>query len=148
MPLVRVQRTLPKILSPAEVMACTGRHWAPHRDRAMVYAMVLGGLRRCEVLGLALGDVQVPERSLFIAEGKGGHQRVIPISNTFFAVGRRLPPSRTPERLCDGSGVRDVEGPAPGQAHDRGRGRQDPPGGPRSSWVGARRRVISCATRA
>jgi integrase/recombinase XerD len=36
-------------------------------------------------LGLDLGHVQVPERSLFIAEGKGGHQRVIPISNTFFA---------------------------------------------------------------
>ena len=35
---------------------------------------------------MRLGDVQVPERSLFIAEGKGGHQRVIPISNTFFAA--------------------------------------------------------------
>src|SRR5919106_5340496 len=51
----------------------------------MVDAMVLGGLRRCEVLGLSLGDIQMPERSLFIAEGKGGHQRVIPISNTFFS---------------------------------------------------------------
>ena len=48
--------------------------------------MVLGGLRRCEVLGLRLGDIRVAERSLFIAEGKGGHQRVIPISNTFFAA--------------------------------------------------------------
>jgi integrase/recombinase XerD len=83
-PLVRVPRTLPKILSPAEVSALLGA-LRTDRDRAMVYAMVLGGLRRCEVLGLALGDVQVPERSLFIAEGKGGHQRVIPISNTFFS---------------------------------------------------------------
>ena len=84
-PLVRVPRTLPKILSPGEVIALLGA-LRTHRDRAMVYAMVLGGLRRCEVLGLTLGDVQVPERSLFIAEGKGGHQRVIPISNTFFAA--------------------------------------------------------------
>jgi integrase/recombinase XerD len=83
-PLVRVLRTLPKILSPAEVTALLGA-LRTHRDRAMVYAMVLGGLRRCEVLGLTLGHIQVPERSLFIAEGKGGHQRVIPISNTFFA---------------------------------------------------------------
>ena len=83
-PLVRVPRTLPKILSPAEVVALLGA-LRTHRDRAMVYAMVLGGLRRCEVLGLDLDHVQVPERSLFIAEGKGGHQRVIPISNTFFA---------------------------------------------------------------
>jgi integrase/recombinase XerD len=89
-PLVRVPRTLPKILSPAEVTALLGA-LRTHRDRAMVYAMVLGGLRRCEVLGLTLGDIQVPERSLFIAEGKGGHQRVIPISNTFFtAVGDYL----------------------------------------------------------
>jgi hypothetical protein len=65
-PLVRVPRTLPKILSPAEVTALLGA-LRTHRDRAMVYAMVLGGLRRCEVLGLTLGDIQVPERSLFIA---------------------------------------------------------------------------------
>jgi integrase len=57
----------------------------------MVLAMVLGGLRRCEVLGLRLVDVQVPQRSLFIAEGKGGHHRVVPISNMFFvAVGDYL----------------------------------------------------------
>jgi integrase len=79
-----VPRTLPKILSSAEVTALLSA-LRTDRDRAMVYAMVLGGLRRCEVLGLRLGDVQVPERSLFIAEGKGGHQGVIPISNTFLA---------------------------------------------------------------
>jgi site-specific recombinase XerD len=89
-PLVRVPRTLPKILSPAEVNALIAA-LRTHRDRAMVFAMVLGGLRRCEVLGLTLADIQVPERSLFVAEGKGGHQRVIPISNTFFtAVGDYL----------------------------------------------------------
>jgi integrase/recombinase XerD len=89
-PLVRVPRTLPKIFSPVEVNALVGA-LRTDRDRAMVFAMVLGGLRRCEVLGLRLGDVQVAERSLFIAEGKGGHQRVIPISNTFFvAVGDYL----------------------------------------------------------
>ncbi len=61
-----------------------GRCTAHPRDRAMVFAMVLGGLRRCEVLGLRLADIQVAERSLFIAEGKGGHQRIVPISNAFF----------------------------------------------------------------
>ncbi len=84
-PLVRVPQTLPKILSPDEVQALLGA-LRTDRDRAMVFAMVLGGLRRCEVLGLRLADVQVPERSLFIAEGKGGRQRVVPISNTFFAT--------------------------------------------------------------
>ncbi|MEZ5141810.1 MAG: tyrosine-type recombinase/integrase [Acidimicrobiales bacterium] len=84
-PLVRVPRTLPKILSPAEVNALVGA-LRTHRDRAMVFAMVLGGLRRCEVLGLRLADIRVPDRSVFIAEGKGGHQRIVPISNPFFAA--------------------------------------------------------------
>ena len=89
-PLVRVPRTLPQILSPGEVDGLVGA-LRTHRDRAMVFAMVLGGLRRCEVLGLRLADIQVAERSLFIAEGKGGHQRIVPISNTFFtSVGEYL----------------------------------------------------------
>jgi integrase len=46
-PLVRVTRTLPRILTPTEVDALTGA-LRTHRDRAMVAAMVLGGLRRCE----------------------------------------------------------------------------------------------------
>ena len=56
------------------------------RDRAMVEAMVLGGLRRCEVLGLRLEDLHVGERRVFVAEGKGGHQRSIPMSSRFFVT--------------------------------------------------------------
>ncbi len=82
-PLVRAPRTLPQILSPAEVDALTAA-LRTHRDRAMVAAMVLGGLRRCEVLGLRLGDLRFGDRRLFIAEGKGGHQRLIPVSARFF----------------------------------------------------------------
>lgn len=89
-PLVRVPRTLPKILSPGDVDALLAA-LRSHRDRAMVLAMLLAGLRRCEVLGLRLADVRVGERSLFVAEGKGGHQRVVPVSNAFFtAVGDYL----------------------------------------------------------
>jgi integrase len=84
-PLVRVPRTLPKILSPADVDAFISA-LRTHRDRAMVFAMVLGGLRRCEVLGLRLSDVSIAERTLFVVEGKGGRQRISPISNTFFAI--------------------------------------------------------------
>ena len=83
-PLVRApRRTLPRILTPGEVDALTAA-LRTHRDRAMVAAMLLGGLRRCEVLGLRLEDVRVAERRLFIAEGKGGHQRFVPISSRFF----------------------------------------------------------------
>jgi site-specific recombinase XerD len=82
-PLVRVPRTLPQILGPGEVDALTAA-LRTHRDRAMVAAMVLGGLRRCEVLGLRLEDLRFGERRVFIAEGKGGHQRLIPVSPRFF----------------------------------------------------------------
>jgi len=83
-PLVKVTRTLPQILAPADVDALTAA-LRTHRDRAMVAAMVLGGLRRCEVLGLRLEDLRFGERRVFIAEGKGGHQRLIPVSPRFFA---------------------------------------------------------------
>jgi len=84
-PLVRATRGLPRILSPAEVDALTAA-LRSHRDRAMVAAMVLGGLRRCEVLGLRLEDLRAAERRVFIAEGKAGRPRLIPVSGRFFAA--------------------------------------------------------------
>jgi integrase len=84
-PLVRAVRRLPRILSPAEVDALMAA-LRTHRDRAMVAAMVLGGLRRCEVLGLRMGDLRFAERRVFIAEGKGGRQRLVPVSGRFFAA--------------------------------------------------------------
>jgi site-specific recombinase XerD len=72
-------------LTPAQVDALTGA-LRTHRDRAMVAGMVLGGLRRCEVFGLRMEDLRVAERRVFIAEGKGGHQRLIPVSVGFFAA--------------------------------------------------------------
>jgi site-specific recombinase XerD len=82
-PLIRAPRTLPRILSPAEVDALFAV-LRTRRDRAMVEAMVLGGLRRCEVLALRLEDLKTAERRVFIVEGKGGHQRLIPVSARFF----------------------------------------------------------------
>jgi integrase/recombinase XerD len=55
-PLIRSPRSLPRVLSPGEVDALVGA-LRTHRDRAMVEAMLLGGLRRCEVHGLRLEDV-------------------------------------------------------------------------------------------
>jgi site-specific recombinase XerD len=100
-PLVRTGRRLPRILSPAEVDALTAA-LRTHRDRAMVAAMVLGGLRRCEVLGLRLGDLHAAERRVFIAEGKGGRQRLIPVSGRFFAaVAAYLDAERPPATRSD-----------------------------------------------
>jgi integrase/recombinase XerD len=83
--LTRRTRRLPRILAPSEVDQLTAE-LRSHRDRAMVAAMVLGGLRRCEVLGLRMEDLRVAERRVFIADGKGGHQRLVPVSARFFAA--------------------------------------------------------------
>ena len=56
------------------------------RDRAMAWLMLLGGLRRCEVLGLRMNDLRPGERRVFVAEGKGGHQRIVPVGGVFFAA--------------------------------------------------------------
>jgi integrase/recombinase XerD len=68
MPLVRTPRTLPRILAHGEVAALVGA-LRTQRDRGMVEAMVPGGLRRCEVLGLHLADVKVGGRRVFVADG-------------------------------------------------------------------------------
>lgn len=75
-PLIRTPRTLPKVLDPSAVIGLLGavRRW---RDRAMLEAMVLG---------LRLEDLQPTNRRVFIADGKGGHQRLIPMSAQFHAT--------------------------------------------------------------
>jgi site-specific recombinase XerC len=60
-PLVRVPRTLSMILAPADADRFVAA-LRTQRDRAMVGAMLLAGLRRCEVLGLRFADVQVADR--------------------------------------------------------------------------------------
>jgi len=67
------------------------------RDRAMVLAMPLGGLRRCELLGLRLQDLSSGERRVFVVrEGKGGHQRLVPLSAQFFAAVGACPDHERP----------------------------------------------------
>ena len=84
-PLVRGVRRLPRILGPVEVDRLSGA-LRTDRDRAIVQAMLLAGLRRCEVLGLRLEDLRLGEWRVFVADGKGGHERLVPMSTTFFTT--------------------------------------------------------------
>src|SRR5262249_21393827 len=121
LPLVRAPRTLPQILGPAEVDALTAA-LRTHRDRAVVAAMVLGGLRRCEVLGLRLADLRFGERRLFIAEGHGGalvlrggkarHTGGAPGRGRVFPRGQSPPGGRPPRRCQHRPGVRGAPGAA------------------------------------
>jgi integrase/recombinase XerD len=83
--LIRSPRTLPRVLSVSEVTTLRDA-MRRDRDRAMIDAMVLGRLRRCEVAGLRLEDIHVGDRRVFITDGKGGRQRLVPMSNRFFVT--------------------------------------------------------------
>jgi integrase/recombinase XerD len=103
LPLVRAVRRLPRILEPDEVAALMAA-MRTERDRAMVQAMLLGGLRRCEMLDLRLQDLRLGEWRVFIVDGKGGHQRLVPLSPTFFStvaayLNRERPAGAATERV-------------------------------------------------
>ena len=100
LPLVRGVRRLPRILDPDEIDALMGA-LRTERDPAMTQAMVLGGLRRCEVLGLRLGDLRLGEWRVLIREGKGGHERLVPLSPTFFSTAARYMDHERPETTSD-----------------------------------------------
>ena len=113
LPLVRGVRRLPRILDPDEVDALMGA-LRTERDRAMTQAMVLGGLRRCEVLGLRLGDLRLGEWRVLVREGKGGYERLVPLSPTFFATVARYMDHERPETTSDVLFVA-LKGPRRGQ---------------------------------
>jgi integrase/recombinase XerD len=46
-------------------------------------AMVLGGPRLCEVLGLRLEDLRVGQCRVSHRRRQGGHERIVPVSSLF-----------------------------------------------------------------
>ena len=112
----------------------------------MVLAMLLGGLRRCEVLGLRLADVNPGERRLHV-RGKGGRERIIPVSSRFFvALGEYLELERPADAASEACFVV-LKGPRRGLRVVRGgagRGARRRAG---ASGTVRRRPVISCGIR-
>jgi site-specific recombinase XerD len=80
--LVREPKRLPESL-PADAVTAFVADLDTHRDRAMVLAMVLGGLRAAEVRSLRLADIDMGLRRVRVV-GKGGKERVVPIDDVFF----------------------------------------------------------------
>lgn len=81
--LVRQERRLPESLDSVDVSVFLA-DLGSHRDRAIVLAMVLGGLRAGEVRRLLLADVDQGRRRLRVV-GKGGRERIVPVDGVFFA---------------------------------------------------------------
>jgi len=113
-PLVGAVRRLPRILEPEEVGALMAA-LRTQRDRAMVQAMVLGGLRRAEVLGLRLEDLHLGEWQVFVHDGKGGHQRLVPLSPSFFTTVASYMDSERPAGLATDRVFVVLKGPRRGQ---------------------------------
>ena len=59
------------------------------RDRAMLEAFYLTGLRRMELLGLKLYDLDQERGTLFVRQGKGKKDRMIPMGERAFSWVRK-----------------------------------------------------------
>jgi integrase/recombinase XerD len=82
--LPRQQQRLPRhILSVAEVEqvlnACDTAEPLGLRDRAMLEALYSTGMRRSELTSLRADDIDLTRGTVFIRQGKGGKDRVVPI---------------------------------------------------------------------
>lgn len=85
----RKQKKIPDVFNDAEIrallMACDNR-----RDRAILLILLDTGLRRDELLGLNVEDVDFAEGFLLIRGGKGGKDRYVPVGNTTIAALREI----------------------------------------------------------
>jgi site-specific recombinase XerD len=81
--LVRQPERLPESVDGDDVAAFLA-DLLTYRDRAIVLAMVLGGLRAGEVRSLRLADVDMAMGRVRVV-GKGNRERIVPIDGMFFA---------------------------------------------------------------
>ncbi|MDB5093438.1 MAG: tyrosine recombinase XerD [Candidatus Eremiobacteraeota bacterium] len=85
-PTPKIGKPLPKALTEAEVeklldLRIAGRSDAQRlRDRAILECLYSSGVRRSELLGLSLADVDLENRSLRVIGGKGGKDRNVPLT--------------------------------------------------------------------
>jgi len=86
-----------------------------HTDRAMVLAMVLGGLRAAEVRGLRLADVDIGLRQVRVT-GKGGRERIVPVDRAFFTELAAFLRSERPHGCVTPECFVVLRGPTRGQA--------------------------------
>ncbi|NLO04753.1 MAG: tyrosine-type recombinase/integrase [candidate division WS1 bacterium] len=83
---------LPSYLSVEEagalLAACDDNHYVDlaFRDRAILTVLIYQGLRRAELLGLGLNDVDLASLTLLVRRGKGGKSRLLPLAGAAAAT--------------------------------------------------------------
>jgi len=95
-PLLRVPETLPQLV-PVEQVQHFLASLNTYRDKAMVLLMVLGGLRKSEVLGLELADLYFDQGTVLVRQGKGGRHRVCCVAPLFFQVVKHYQDQERPQ---------------------------------------------------
>ena len=75
----RPPRSVPRALSREQVTAALGAA-GDQRSRLVIVLMVQQGLRRAEVAGLQVGDLDIAHRQMRVV-GKGGHERFVWITD-------------------------------------------------------------------
>jgi integrase/recombinase XerD len=112
-PLLCVPNSAPQIVNPEEINRFLAS-LRTYRDQAMVLLMVLGGLRKSEVVGLALADVQVGKKQVTVRHGKGDRLRTCCVAPSFFQVLNRYLQEERPPTESDALFVC-LKGPRRGQ---------------------------------
>ena len=112
--LVRQDRPLPESLDADDVEVFLA-DLNTHRDRAMMPAMLLGGLRASEVRTLRLADVDMGIRQVKVT-GKGAKQRIVPIDRAFFTEVRAYLDRERPKGLSTPECFVVLRGPTTGRA--------------------------------
>lgn len=84
----KLEKKLPRTLSrdKAQLVLDTSYHlnyryaFERYRNRAVIASMLFAGLRKSEVVNLKLNDVCFENRTIFINQGKGSKDRIIPMN--------------------------------------------------------------------
>lgn len=90
----RMEQRLPKTLTKDEAQKILDAsyhlpyayHFERYRNRALIGVMLLAGLRRKEALSLKLADVSLSERTLFVNQGKGSKDRMVPVNGKLATI--------------------------------------------------------------
>lgn len=85
----RMEQKLPRTLSREEAMKLLEYAFnmpypyklCKFRNRAIIAIMLMAGLRRKEVINLKLNEVSLENGSIFITQGKGSKDRIIPMNS-------------------------------------------------------------------
>lgn len=93
------QEEIEKLITQAEVGLYHQKQWHKERNKAMILTFCYTGMREQELLNLKVSDINFERRLLFIRQGKGRKDRMIPLSEKLIA------PLRS---QCAGKSGRDI----------------------------------------